>query len=122
MLEMSKSGALQTGRNCMEYLVITFTPEILNINPVVHGPFETLDEAEDVLERWINLHPGTRGIIRRLICPLKATSELMCVTSAGKIGNCTWGSRIVARFRPKEHSSLPLLPAQNRPFPCTKGQ
>jgi hypothetical protein len=55
----------------MEYVVITLMPEIFDINPVVHGPFETLDEAEEFLDGWINSHPGTRGVVRRLIRPVQ---------------------------------------------------
>ena len=55
----------------MEYVVITLTPEILNLGLVVHGPFETLDEAEEFLDGWINSHPGTRGVVRRLIRPVQ---------------------------------------------------
>jgi hypothetical protein len=29
---------------------------------VVHGPFETWDEAEEFLENWIELHPGLSGL------------------------------------------------------------
>lgn len=67
--------ALQIGRRFMEYVVITLTPEILNLNPVVHGPFETLDEAEEFLERWINFHPGAHGIVRRLIRPFETPGD-----------------------------------------------
>jgi hypothetical protein len=59
----------------MEYVVITLTPQILNLNPVVHGPFETLDEAEEFLNHWISSHPGTRGIVRRLIRPVEMPGD-----------------------------------------------
>jgi hypothetical protein len=62
----------------MEYVVITLMPEVFNLNPVVHGPFETLDEAEEFLERWINAHPGTRGIVRRLNRPFETTLDYLC--------------------------------------------
>jgi hypothetical protein len=67
--------ALQTGEKFMEYVVITLTPEILNLGSVVHGPFETLDEAEEFLDGWINSHPGTRGIVRRLIRPFETPGD-----------------------------------------------
>jgi hypothetical protein len=59
----------------MEYVFITLTREIMNLDPVVHGPFETLDEAEEFLKRWINSHPGTRGIVRRLIHPFETLGD-----------------------------------------------
>ena len=37
----------------------------------------------------------------------KATSELMCVTPAGKIGNCTWGIPNCCNIQAKKHSSFP---------------
>jgi hypothetical protein len=55
----------------MEYVVITLMPEIFDINPAVFGPFETRDEAEDFLEHWIAVHPGTHGVVRRLIRPVQ---------------------------------------------------
>jgi len=54
----------------MQYVVITIMPEIVGISLVVFGPFEARDEAEEFLEGWIDTHPGTRGIVRRLIRPL----------------------------------------------------
>jgi hypothetical protein len=55
----------------MVCVVITLTPEIFDFNPVVHGPFETWDEAEEFLDRWINAHPGTRGAVRLLPRPFE---------------------------------------------------
>ena len=54
-----------------QYVVITITPEIVGMGLVVFGPFEAQDEAEEFLEGWIAAHPGTRGIVRRLIRPLE---------------------------------------------------
>ena len=64
-------------RKSMKYVVITLTPEIFTLKPVVHGPFETWDEAEEFLENWIELHPGTRGIIRSLTCPQEPPSNYL---------------------------------------------
>jgi len=45
---------------------------------------------------------------------LKATSELMCVTPAGKIGNCTCGmSKIVATFGKKSTHLSPFYYSKN---------
>src|SRR5271165_3162520 len=41
----------------------------------------------------------------------KATSELMCVTPAGKIGNCTCG---MPKLLPHSGKKSTLLPEQNR--------
>jgi hypothetical protein len=53
----------------MQYGVIAIRPEISDLNLLVHGPFENADKAEELLERWLNLHPGTRGVVRSLIRP-----------------------------------------------------
>jgi hypothetical protein len=54
----------------MSYVAITIMPEIVGTNLVVFGPFENSDEAEEFLEAWIDAHPGTHGIVRRLIRPI----------------------------------------------------